>query len=166
MVRFRFYSSVARLISVPALQRPRSKEPRFLEDPVLQADKGVLEDTAPQPHQLGRCARVLALQHRLVQVPRDEVLRTGRAAGLQDTSAAVADFGGVQDSVLARLQLLALQRLAGRTAQRVTAFIVVEGRAAGERAFALVVGPDSHRARSPLGQCPQLTLRALSSSNP
>jgi hypothetical protein len=81
MVRFRFHTSAARLISVPALQRPRSKEPRYVEDPVLPAAKGVLDDTAPQPHQLGRCARVLAPQRRLVPVPRDEVPRTGRAAG-------------------------------------------------------------------------------------
>jgi hypothetical protein len=53
MARFRFRTSVARLISVPALQR------------------------------------------RLVQMPRDEASRTVRAAGLQDTSAAVADFGSV-----------------------------------------------------------------------
>jgi hypothetical protein len=63
----------------------------------------VLDDTAPQPHQLGRRARVHALQRRLVQMPRDEASRTVRAAGLQDTSAAVADFGGVQDPVLTPL---------------------------------------------------------------
>ena len=69
--------------SNPAAGTPPTaqQEPRFLEDPVLQAGERMLDDAAAQPHGRGCGTFMHALQGRFVQMARYQAPRLLRTAG-------------------------------------------------------------------------------------